>query len=105
MSRHVTIFSKPGCQQCVATAKTFDRMGHPYEKADVTKDSQARDQAMSHGFTALPIVQVSEDGEVKAAWSGYRHSLIHRLVDGEDLASLDMRGTPATDPGALPSGE
>lgn len=100
MDRHVTVFSKPGCQQCVATAKTLDRLDYPFTKTDVTQDADAMDQAMAHGFTSLPIVQVVEDGEVKAAWSGYRDSHLRRLADGVDLASLDMRATPASqDPG------
>lgn len=92
MDLHVTVFSKPGCQQCVATMKTLDRRGIPYVKCDVTLDTAARDQAMSHGFTALPIVQVDQDGQTKAVWSGYRDDHLRQLADAStDLTSLDTR--------------
>lgn len=110
MNFHVTVFSKPGCQQCVATTKTLDRRGIPYVKRDVTLEDAAREQAMSHGFTALPIVQVDQDGQTKAVWSGYRDDHLRRLADAStDLMDLDTRAPESPedtgqDTGPIPGG-
>jgi len=94
----VNVFSKPGCPQCVATAKLLGRLGIPFDKFDVTQDPDAMEAAMVHGFTGLPIVDVeTADGEVLAAWSGYRDTHLRRLADGEDPRVLDERSSADSD--------
>lgn len=94
----ITMFSKPACTQCRATEKTLQRLGLEYEKVDVTQDMEAYRRAAGHGFTAMPIVEIVQDGEVVAAWSGYRDTHLRQLAGGKDPHALDERA-PAQETG------
>lgn len=69
----VTLYSKPGCVQCTATERQFDRDGTDYTKVDVTTDSAALDHVKDLGYSAAPVVEVtSADPEQRGHWSGFR---------------------------------
>lgn len=94
----VTVYSKPACPRCRATARTLDEAGVPYTYLDVTRDPDAYQQAMATGFTELPIVVVSEHGETQAVWTGYRVGSLKTLATpGLEYRALDARtrATPA----------
>lgn len=90
---HVTMYTQPGCHPCRATERKLDRLGIPYQVRDVSVDTEAGDYARSLGFMGTPVVTVADsDGQVKAAWNGYRPEYLQALVNPDvNLELLDMR--------------
>jgi glutaredoxin-like protein NrdH len=84
----ITVFSKPGCQQCAMTARHLDRLGLPYRYRDVTEDDEAYEIVEALGYKALPVVTAGD-----MHWTGYRHAKLKRLAEihgiTADLAPLD----------------
>ena len=71
----ITVYAKPGCVQCEATFRAFDRLGVDYERVDLSTDSAARDYVLSLGYVAVPVV-VTASG----SWSGFRPDRIGRAA-------------------------
>jgi glutaredoxin-like protein NrdH len=72
----ITVFSKPGCPQCMTTARHLDRLGLPYRYRDVTEDDEAREIVQSLGYKALPVVTAGD-----MHWTGYRNERLKRLAE------------------------
>lgn len=86
----ITLFSKPGCSQCVTTVRYLERLGLPYDYRDVTEDPEAHAAVQALGYLGLPVVVAGD-----MHWSGFRHSSLKRLgeihgslVDTSDLDAL-----------------
>lgn len=45
----ITVYTKPGCVQCRATIRAFERADLHFATIDITADAQARDSVMSLG--------------------------------------------------------
>lgn len=78
----ITVFSKPGCQQCAMTARHLDRLGLPYRYRDVTQDDEAREIVQSLGYQSLPVVTAGD-----MHWSGYRNTKLKRLAELHGITS------------------
>lgn len=73
----VTLYSKPGCVQCTATERQFDRDGIEFTKVDVTQDPAALEHVKDLGYSAAPVVEVtSAEPEQAGHWSGFRPDMI-----------------------------
>tara|TARA_B100000929_G_C15481475_1_gene411369 strand:- start:1426 stop:1647 length:222 start_codon:yes stop_codon:yes gene_type:complete len=71
----VTVYSKPNCPQCDATAKRMENLGIAFEKIDVTQSQESFDKLVALGHRRMPVVMVGEK-----SWSGFRPDLISNLV-------------------------
>lgn len=84
----ITVFSKPGCQQCRTTCQHLDRLGLPYTYRDVTENDEARDIVTALGYLSLPVVTAGD-----MHWSGYRHAKLKLLGEMHgitaDIGPLD----------------
>ena len=69
------IYSRPGCVQCAATYRAFDKAGLAYTVVNVDEDREAMRYVLGLGYSALPVVA---SGSV--TWSGYRPDNILALV-------------------------
>lgn len=82
----VILYSKPGCQQCVASARALDTKGVAYRKIDVTQSEQAEARVRELGYQNLPVIDVPfdreivKDGERFQHWYGFRPDLIDLLA-------------------------
>lgn len=79
----ITLWTKPGCVQCDATARQFQKRGIIYRTRKLT--SKAVDRFLELGLTAAPIVET----DVKR-WSGFRLDKIKSLE--QHLKTERMRG-------------
>jgi len=68
----IALYTKPGCQQCVATKRRLDRNGATYTLIDVTQDPDAIGYLTDLGHRALPVVVL----DTGAHWSGFNPALI-----------------------------
>ncbi|WP_343317522.1 glutaredoxin domain-containing protein [Arthrobacter sp. TMP15] len=71
----VTVYSKPGCQQCKFTCLSLDHAGITYSVVDVTTNVAALEYVQDLGYSQAPVVVVSEHDH----WSGFNPAEIERL--------------------------
>lgn len=84
----ITVYSKPRCPQCDATARLLNRMGAPYTKVDVTEDDVAYAFVKQLGYQQVPVVVVrglhvegdGRDGNIVERWSGFNPDRVKRAA-------------------------
>lgn len=86
----ITVYSKPRCPQCDATARLLNRMGAPYAKVDVTEDDVAYAFVKQLGYQQVPVVVVrdrhattgdDERGDnIVEHWSGFNPDRVKRAA-------------------------
>lgn len=76
----VTLYTKPGCQQCVLTSKKFNQAGVEFTTKDISESEEAYNEVVALGYKSLPVVVVQEaDGE-PTSWAGLRPDMIRDLT-------------------------
>ncbi|MGY1945313.1 glutaredoxin family protein [Nocardia asiatica] len=81
MDALITVYGKPGCQQCRMTTRHLDRLQVEYTYRDVTTDQDAHDIVTMLGYLTLPVVVA---GDVH--WAGFRHERLDRLAEIQHTA-------------------
>ena len=56
----VKLFSSPSCGHCVAIEKYLIDNYIKYDRADVSEDSEARDELLEKGFYHVPVIKVDD---------------------------------------------
>ena len=76
----ITVYSKPNCQQCVATYRKLKSMGLPFNSIDITENAGAAEFVKGLHYAQAPVVVVTEDDSdiVKEHWSGFRPDLLKK---------------------------
>lgn len=77
----VHVYSRPGCQPCKATKKFLTRNNIQYRDHNIDDDVVQQLRIQDWGFTQLPVVEVTFDGETIAAWSGLRLDHLKAIRD------------------------
>lgn len=72
----ITIYSKPSCVQCTATAREMDKKGIKYDYIDITEDTQAFEKVTNMGYRQAPVVIAGDDH-----WAGFRPDKINGLAE------------------------
>lgn len=77
----ITVFSKPNCRQCTATKDWLKKRGQDFVEHDISQDAEARDVALSMGFTSAPVVTIRNyDGGLEDSWGGLNPGKLHQWV-------------------------
>lgn len=82
----ITVYSKPRCPQCDATARLLKKMGAPYTKVDVTEDDVAYAFVKNMGYQQVPVVVVVRDRHATTGdnivehWSGFNPDRVKRAA-------------------------
>ena len=71
----ITVYSKPGCQQCKFTCRSLEKVGIRFTVVDLTTNDAALDYVQDLGYSQAPIVVVSDHHH----WSGFNPTEIERL--------------------------
>ncbi|MCQ9163915.1 glutaredoxin family protein [Arthrobacter sp. STN4] len=72
---NVTVYSKPGCQQCKFTCLSLAHAGIPYSVVDMTTSAAALEYVQDLGYAQAPVVVVNEHDH----WAGFNPTEIERL--------------------------
>lgn len=72
----ITVYSKPDCQQCTATARALTKAGVPFRYIDVTEDPVAFARVQELGYSGVPVVEVGD-----MHWQGFRPDKLKRLAE------------------------
>lgn len=51
-----TLYTKPGCVQCTALARSMTRAGIEFDIVDISEDQDAFDLVVGLGFRQVPVV-------------------------------------------------
>ena len=58
---NITVYSKPGCMQCLMTKKHLDKIGAEYSIIDIAEDQKAFDHVVNDlGERSMPVVETSD---------------------------------------------
>lgn len=71
----VTLYSKPGCPQCMASKRDLDKLEIAHTYIDVSKDFDAYTYLKSRDILSMPFVETDDE-----AWTGYRPDKIKGLI-------------------------
>lgn len=74
----IDVYSKPNCQQCVATYRKLKSMGLPFNSTDITEDAEAAAFVRSLNYAQAPVVVVREGAQIREHWSGFRPDLLKK---------------------------
>lgn len=70
----IEFYTKPGCSQCTATAKYFDKNEIEYKTIDISKNKKAADMLKNKGYMQLPVIITPHD-----TWTGFRPDKISSI--------------------------
>jgi glutaredoxin-like protein NrdH len=71
----ITVYTKPACVQCTATARALKANGLSYRSIDLSVDAAALDNVRALGYTTAPVVIAGNEH-----WSGFRPDRIKALA-------------------------
>lgn len=71
----ITVYSAPGCAQCVGVKKSIERMGLAYKEIDIRIDSDAEQYVRGLGYQSLPVVVAGN-----LHFAGFRPDKIRQLA-------------------------
>lgn len=80
---NIVVYGKPDCIQCHWTRKELDKMELIYEYIDVTIDRDAARDVNRMGYTAMPVVVVSNSRRVEK-WAGLKLDRLRLLKETSD---------------------
>mgnify|MGYP000093079237 FL=1 len=80
----ITVYSKPNCQQCMATYRKLKALGLPHNSIDVTEDADSLAFIRALGYQQAPVVVVREGAQIKEHWSGFRPDLLKKYEAKND---------------------
>ncbi|WP_072814300.1 glutaredoxin-like protein NrdH [Rhodococcus zopfii] len=93
----ITIYSKPDCQQCTATARALDKGDVPYAYIDVTQRPDALTFIQELGYKAVPVVVAGD-----MHWGGFRPDRVKALIRAyHDSEAREASGENDTEPAAV----
>lgn len=71
----VTLYSKPGCPQCMATKRDLDKLKISYTYINVSENLDAYAYLKSRDILSLPFVETDDED-----WTSYRPDKIKSLA-------------------------
>ena len=71
----ITVYTKPGCNQCRTVFKSLDKAGIEYAAVDVSVDDDARQYIQTLGYTSVPIIDTGTGEPIH----GFRPDRIKQL--------------------------
>ncbi|MHA3724195.1 glutaredoxin family protein [Leucobacter sp. HY1910] len=71
----ITLYSKPSCLQCTATARRLNDHGVPHTVIDMSQDEAALARVKELGYLQAPVIVTPDEH-----WSGYRPDKIDQAV-------------------------
>lgn len=72
----ITVYTKPGCAQCVAVFRFLDKMAIDYRRADISIEPQARDHLRALGYLQVPVIYAGPGNH----FSGFRPDRLTELA-------------------------
>jgi len=71
----ITLYTKPGCVQCRATARQFDKADVRIDTIDVSVDTAAAQLLEDLGYRSVPVVIANGQ-----SWAGHRPDRIDAVI-------------------------
>ena len=77
MSKTITVYTTPDCNQCKMTKGWLDKKGIPYDTVDLSESPGDLEAVRALGYMSAPVTIVS-DGDLlnEQHWYGFRPDLL-----------------------------
>ncbi|MDQ5860650.1 MAG: glutaredoxin family protein [Actinomycetota bacterium] len=78
----ITVYSTPGCSQCVMTKNWLVRKGITFHSVDLSTSPEDLAVVQALGYASAPVVIVNDDGDTKNEkhWYGFRPDLLEEFT-------------------------
>jgi glutaredoxin len=80
----LTVYTKPGCQYCVAAKTYLDENSIDYVEIDITLNEDKADWLRSQGHKSLPVIYAGDQPLVNGGWNVLKtmrkNEIIERLA-------------------------
>lgn len=80
----LTVYTKPGCQYCVAAKTYLDENSIDYVEIDITVNEDKADWLRSQGHKSLPVIYAGDQPLVNGGWNVLKtmrkNEIIERLA-------------------------
>jgi len=82
MKKAITIYTTPGCSQCVMTKNWWRKKGVEYREVDLTTSPDDFEAVKALGYMQAPVVVVNDDGDTENEkhWYGFRPDLLEEFT-------------------------
>jgi glutaredoxin-like protein NrdH len=74
----ITVYSTPGCSQCIMTKNWLVREGIAFDPVDLSTSPADLEAVQALGYASAPVVIVNDDGDTsnEKHWYGFRPDLL-----------------------------
>ncbi len=79
---HVTVYTRNNCAACLGTKAQLTKLGVSFTEINVEDPLNPgfAQQLVDEGHRAMPVVKVTEDGELTDVWAGSNLDKIKELA-------------------------
>ena len=86
----VVVYQTPACVQCRQTKVVLDRHKIVYDVIDLTQHPESMEMVKRLGYSAAPVIVVTDKHGNTSHWSGFRLNKLDQLkskIHGEEVRS------------------
>lgn len=76
MNKTITLYTKPGCGQCMFTKKFFEKNQITFIEKNIQTSQEALEEVRQLGYSSLPVVVIDGD----QSFTGYQADRLQALV-------------------------
>lgn len=77
---NVTVYTLPACVQCDTTKRYLNNQLISFEEVNIAEDTAAYEMIRELGYTAAPVVMVTNGDETVDSWSGFRLDNLQKVA-------------------------
>jgi glutaredoxin-like protein NrdH len=72
---NATLYTTPGCPQCMVTEIALEKNGVQYDVVDLSTNPEALERVKAMGYMQAPVIETDDDH-----WSGFQPDKIAALA-------------------------
>jgi glutaredoxin-like protein NrdH len=73
---NATLYTTPGCPQCMVTEIALEKNGVQYDVVDLATNAEALERVKAMGYMQAPVIETDDDH-----WSGFQPDKIAALAN------------------------
>ena len=81
MTKTLKIYTKPGCQYCMAAKAYLKENDIEFEEVDITTDNAHIEFLREQGFKTLPVIFAGEEPLVNGGWNTLKTMRKHEIME------------------------
>jgi glutaredoxin-like protein NrdH len=77
----ITLYTKPGCQYCIAAKTYLKEQGIEFKEIDITLDESVAQFLRDKGFRTLPVIYGCEEPLVNGGWNALKTMRKNEIIE------------------------